>query len=123
MMHILFFMTLLLTGAADPAASYRHLLIFGEKEHPALLKEQLQQLDRSAAGVRERDIRIRIIEPGNSLYEKHKVRPSQFAVILIGKDGGEKYRTNKLLPAEDLFALIDAMPMRKAEMAKDRGRL
>ena len=39
-----------------------------------------------------------------------------FSVVLIGKDGGEKLRrTTPLSPAE-LFAIVDAMPMRRAEM-------
>ena len=39
-----------------------------------------------------------------------------FSVVLVGKDGGEKLRrTTPLAPAE-LFALVDAMPMRRAEM-------
>jgi len=42
--------------------------------------------------------------------------PAAFSVVLIGKDGGEKFQqTTPLAPAE-LFALVDAMPMRQAEM-------
>ncbi len=37
-------------------------------------------------------------------------------VILIGKDGGVKYRGPKL-NLEEIFALIDSMPMRRLEMA------
>jgi hypothetical protein len=46
------------------------------------------------------------------------VKTAQFTVILIGKDGTEKHRTNTLLQMQELFTIIDAMPMRRAEMGK-----
>jgi hypothetical protein len=36
--------------------------------------------------------------------------------VLIGKDGGEKLRRTTPLSPEELFAIVDAMPMRRAEM-------
>lgn len=39
-----------------------------------------------------------------------------FSLVLIGKDGTEKLRRTTLLPPAELFALVDAMPMRRAEM-------
>ena len=36
-------------------------------------------------------------------------------VILIGKDGGEKGRWSQLVDPDEVFALIDAMPMRQRE--------
>lgn len=39
-----------------------------------------------------------------------------FSVALIGKDGGEKARRAQPISSEELFALVDAMPMRRAEM-------
>ena len=39
-----------------------------------------------------------------------------FSVVLIGKDGGEKLRRTTPLTTEELFALVDAMPMRRADM-------
>lgn len=40
----------------------------------------------------------------------------RFMVTLIGKDGGEKLRREVPLVPEELFAVVDAMPMRRAEM-------
>lgn len=40
----------------------------------------------------------------------------EFAVLLIGKDGGVKLRSDEPVAAERLFALIDTMPMRRQEM-------
>jgi hypothetical protein len=39
-----------------------------------------------------------------------------FRVLLIGKDGGVKRRSDAPVGAERLFAVIDAMPMRRQEM-------
>lgn len=39
-----------------------------------------------------------------------------FEMVLIGKDGGVKARTNDLNALKDFLALIDTMPMRRAEM-------
>jgi hypothetical protein len=40
------------------------------------------------------------------------------SVVLIGKDGKEKLRRTTPLSSKGLFAVVDAMPMRQAEMRK-----
>jgi hypothetical protein len=44
------------------------------------------------------------------------VRPNDFTVILIGKDGGEKLRSHRPISLDTLRSTIDAMPMRQEEM-------
>ncbi len=44
------------------------------------------------------------------------VGETQPVFILIGKDGGEKARCHDAVDLEKWFALIDAMPMRRAEI-------
>ncbi|MEO0899051.1 MAG: DUF4174 domain-containing protein [Bacteroidota bacterium] len=39
-----------------------------------------------------------------------------FQVVLIGKDGGVKLKKNQAIDIQDIFDLIDSMPMRQAEM-------
>ncbi|MBT8185067.1 MAG: DUF4174 domain-containing protein, partial [Eudoraea sp.] len=39
-----------------------------------------------------------------------------------GLDGGIKYRKTALLTMEELFSIIDSMPMRRAEMRKKKNR-
>ena len=51
-----------------------------------------------------------------ALRKRFHVAPDAFAVILIGKDGGEKLRSDKPVPWETLQSTIDAMPMRQQEM-------
>jgi len=43
---------------------------------------------------------------------------AHFAAILVGKDGSVKLRAIEPLPAEELFATIDSMPMRAAEATR-----
>lgn len=40
--------------------------------------------------------------------------------LLLGKDGGEKARQSPQLDLAKLFALIDTMPMRRAEMKRQQ---
>ena len=37
-------------------------------------------------------------------------------LILLGKDGGIKLKRNDRVKFEEIFSLIDSMPMRKDEM-------
>ena len=47
---------------------------------------------------------------------------NEFEVILIGLDGGIKLRRTELLTKEELFGIIDSMPMRKAELRNRGGK-
>jgi hypothetical protein len=42
---------------------------------------------------------------------------SSFTALLIGKDGGVKWREQRPADPSELFALIDTMPMRRHEMS------
>ena len=57
-----------------------------------------------------------------SLWDKFDVAQGEFTVILIGKDGGIKLNRQDQTRLEDLFALIDAMPMRQEEMRQKKRR-
>ena len=107
---------LLMVNAVEPVFRERLLFIFGNPENQLLVQGQLQLLADVPGEIKERDIKISVVPTGSSLYKNYQVKPGHFIVILVGKDGGEKYRSNKILQPAELFALIDAMPMRKAEM-------
>ena len=42
-----------------------------------------------------------------------------FALRLVGKDGGVKLARSKPVPMEEIYALIDTMPMRRSEMKRE----
>ncbi len=94
----------------------RKILIFGNDQ--ALVKAQQSWLMKDSSGVAERDIQIVSVNEGSTLLSQYGVAPNQFMIILIGKDGGEKFRSVKPETTKTLFAIIDAMPMRQSEMKK-----
>ena len=53
---------------------------------------------------------------------EYNVQRGTFAAILVGKDGGEKFRSGEPVRPEILFDLIDAMPMRQREMQNKEPR-
>ena len=53
-------------------------------------------------------------------YIEFKKTKKPIEIILIGLDGGVKLHQTKLLNLEKLFTLIDGMPMRKAEIKKNK---
>lgn len=59
-------------------------------------------------------------EAAMSLRKRYKVTRGEFAVLLIGKDGGIKLSRQNETRLEDIFALIDAMPMRRQEIRQKR---
>lgn len=54
------------------------------------------------------------------LRKKYGVVPNAFEAILIGKDGTVAYRSKSLVTPHALYARIDAMPMRKDEIRRQR---
>lgn len=55
----------------------------------------------------------------DEFYGRYAVDEKQFRVILVGKDSAVKLDRDRPVSAEELFALIDAMPMRQYEMLQD----
>ncbi|MCC5927734.1 MAG: DUF4174 domain-containing protein [Cyclobacteriaceae bacterium] len=112
----------------------RVLLIFSESPEDQNYKQQIRLLNENADGLTERDLTVLSVFPDRveknnarqtsdfsalSLRQYYKISTS-FTIVLIGKDGGEKRRTQTILKPEELFGIIDAMPMRRAEMEKGR---
>jgi len=50
-----------------------------------------------------------------SLRNEANVKKGSFRVVLVGKDGGIKLRSETIVPNIELFDIIDRMPMRQAE--------
>ena len=95
---------------------------------------QLQQVAATGREFGERDlVLISLATDGTSLAGKRKLDPTQveeiraalgidagaFAVLLVGKDGTVKLSKNTIVPMDDIYALIDKMPMRQREIRRD----
>jgi hypothetical protein len=114
-------MILSLLGIASSNTDKRHLLLFTQK-NTIMAEKQLEIWNAEKVGMEERDLTFKVVIGNELLYKKYKVdKQTDFTLILVGKDGSEKLRTYNLLTAKKLFALIDAMPMRRDEM-RNKGR-
>jgi hypothetical protein len=118
MMQLYFLMIMTMSGLTSQQLPHRQLLIFGDESHATLIKQQFRVLNDASEEVKDRDLKVDIVNKGNTLYKKYRVKKNEFLVVLIGKDGTEKYRANKVVALNELFAIIDAMPMRRAEIRK-----
>lgn len=119
LLKMFLFMSLIMNRDLNEISEHRKLYIFADQENAAKVEQQLFLLNKEPEGIKERDLKVIVVEKDNVLFKKYHVQNNAFTVILVGKDGFEKYRTKELLPTEKLFALIDAMPMRRAEMRKN----
>lgn len=75
---------------------------------------------RATAGAAERDLVI--LRADAALRREARLGEAANEVVLIGKDGTEKARWKEPVAPEKVFALIDTMPMRRAEMATGEER-
>jgi Domain of unknown function (DUF4174) len=110
--------TMLLTAQQS---NYRRILIFAPDSANVSLKTQNQIFKKSDSGCVERNIIVEthIFKPkSRKIFDKYQISPQDFTVILIGKDGFVKLRSKEIVSAERIYALVDAMPMRKDEMRK-----
>ena len=84
---------------------HRVLIIDTPTQQSAEYLQQSAALEASSTGLEERDVKI--------VTQTGKV----FRVRLVGKDGGVKLDRGAPVDVPTLFALIDAMPMRRSEMS------
>jgi len=115
---IFFTVILLSTSAVAQDYSKRKILLLAEHTHNADLKQQEKILNADSAGLIERDIIITIITQvtDKNRYDALIKKNQGFQFILIGKDGGEKLTSDKPVTLQQLYGLIDSMPMRKYEI-------
>lgn len=114
----------------------RLLLIFSPERADPLFNSLANEIASRRVDVEDRDLVIfEILESGVSKMNSSELEPQKaasfrerfeipqntFTVILLGKDGGIKLKRNDKVRLEEMFRLIDSMPMRQDEMRqKDR---
>ena len=108
----------------------RVLVVFAPGEDDPALTEQRRVLASAAQGARQRDLVVvemagtRASRPAmstddaNALRKRFGVPPAAFRAVLVGKDGGAKLSEAAPIEADRLFAVVDAMPMRRREMGR-----
>ena len=111
----------------------RVVLVFMPEENHPLGARQIQLFKQEPKELKERDLLLipvsgarveyQATKPGDGerLRKNFKVPENDFTLILIGKDGGEKYRTSKVVEPAEIFRIIDAMPMRQSEINRQKN--
>ena len=108
----------------------RVLLIMSENPNDPLVKQQASLFSEDVEEMKERKLILLQVFPefylmgGDSairrtsaeVYFDYKSVKKNFELVLIGLDGDEKMRRTELIRPDDLYAIIDAMPMRRQEM-------
>jgi hypothetical protein len=113
----------------------RLLFLFAPDNHHPLFEALHDSLSAQKPEVADRDIIVfKVLESGQSrmdmdllepqsadfLRKRFNVSRGQFTVILVGKDGGVKLNRQEKTELQDIFVLIDAMPMRQEEMRQKK---
>jgi hypothetical protein len=101
----------------------RLLYIFGLDRNAIPVKHQLVLLSADKQGCEERDIEIIVVSDSpqrDLLQRKYSNSGDAFMIILVGKDGSEKHRSTLPVNPQELFSIIDAMPLRKYEIRSNR---
>lgn len=112
----------------------RLLLFFAPAEEDAWWQMHKQKLAAEHPALADRDLlystyfltygKVQGTQPIPKAYvekmrRRYEVTPEQHVCILIGKDGGVKMqKVDKTVSMQEIFSLIDAMPMRRQEMRK-----
>lgn len=100
-----------------------HPSLIGLKSDISVYKEEIVDRDLIVFQIYETGSSfqdMREIDRGmaDKLRQYFKVAPGHLTVILVGKDGGVKLRRNEQINLNEIFVLIDGMPMRREEMRR-----
>ncbi|MCA0996370.1 DUF4174 domain-containing protein [Alloyangia pacifica] len=95
----------------------RPVLLFAPSESDATYSQQMALFRQAEAELRDRDIVVLSdLRPDQPSPLRQGFSPGGFKLVLVGKDGGVKLEEDAVLSPEQLFAVIDRMPMRRNEM-------
>ncbi|MGB3183819.1 MAG: DUF4174 domain-containing protein [Cyclobacteriaceae bacterium] len=135
--YILIF--LLISGSFSMAmaqfSDHRTIYLFTPRQENELYHKAVADLEKAEQALADRDLIIVHVFPDSSiagnghklpipareLRVEYNITATDFAVILVGKDRTVKRSwLNELKPFQEIFDLIDTMPMRRREM-RERG--
>lgn len=85
-----------------------------QSKDPVELHNQRELFDRSPKEYEQRDL---VVVSGleDDILEHYEM-DNDYDLILIGKDGGLKYRAHGVTNPQRIYSLIDQMPIRQKEM-------
>ena len=98
----------------------RIILTFAKDEdHPDLIKLKAEMKENNCE-ILNRDLLHFHFSNDGKIGNHTTTNDQSFRILLIGKDGGIKYESNRSVSLIHLLELIDSMPMRQDEMHEDR---
>lgn len=100
----------------------RLFVVFAPSKEDARLIRQERLLRGSASGFKERDLlKLVFLSGETALRRKYRIAKNEFRMLLVGKDGIVAFSSKDPVSPKTVFARIDAMPMRRAEMRRRKG--
>ncbi len=116
----------IMNAPADPITPYRWkkrlVVLLAPRADDGRATAQQAAYDGAKGEYDERDLTF-LREVGEGpLHRRFGVPPGDFRVLLIGKDGHTALERSNPVANDDLFRLIDSMPMRRDEVRRKAGR-
>jgi IS4 transposase len=114
----------------------RPLLVFAPTNQDPRLTQTLSRIEATQCEFADRQMVLGVVvadgpstldgqaitaEEAQRLADRYAVDPNAFAAVLIGKDGGEKYRVDQVPELGLVYTVIDGMPMRSRENGAESG--
>ncbi len=108
----------------DARWNHRVLLVFPSEDRHAWAEQQ-RLVDEARDALESRDILVVMVgdtqapvrlPDAAAARARWKVGAHEGAAVLVGKDGGEKWRAPLPAPLAPVFSLVDRMPMRQEEL-------
>lgn len=102
----------------------RVLLVLHTDTASELAEQQITLLQAKQKELEERRLVMYRIASDESnpklarIFKEYASETSELAVLLIGLDGGVKMRKQSLVQPQEIFTLIDGMPMRRAALRR-----
>ena len=121
-------------GLEDYRWERRPLLVFAPTDADPRLADTMSRIAATRCDFVARDMVLgQVVTEGTSmldggvigaeetqrLADRFGIGGNDFAVVLIGKDGGEKFRVTDVPDLRTIYAVIDGMPMRSREMTAE----
>lgn len=100
----------------------RPIVIFADAPQDPRVAQQLEIFAKRQDELDERDVVVLVdTDPSTLSPLRRDLRPRDFNVVLIGKDGEVKYRKPNPVTVTELIRLIDRMPLRQQELSTQRS--
>ena len=90
-----------------------------DEDHPDLMRLKAEMKENKCE-ILNRDLLHFNFINDHEIKNLTAINDKSFRILLIGKDGGVKYESNRFISLIQLFELIDSMPIRQREMQHDQ---